>query len=96
MSHTVLLELTFNAGMGAVVIPGLLASLADTRARAGAELIEAYVDTENPDRMVIWEKWTTRADQESYLAWRMETGMGDALAPILAEPLRFTHLSPAE
>lgn len=96
MSHTVILDLTFNAGTGESVIPMIIASLADTRARKGAELIEAYVDADNPDHLVIWEKWTTRADQESYLAWRIETGMPEMLAPLLAEPLRIIHLSPAE
>lgn len=96
MSHTVILDLTVNAGTGESVIPMIIASLADTRARKGAELIEAYVDADNPDHLVIWEKWTTRADQESYLAWRIETGMPEMLAPLLAEPLRIIHLSPAE
>jgi quinol monooxygenase YgiN len=96
MSHTVVLELTFNPGAGESVIPMIVASLTETRAYQGAELIEPYVDADNPDRLVIWEKWATKADQESYLAWRVETGMNEALAPVLAEPPRFLHLSPAD
>ncbi len=96
MSHTVLLELNCQPGKGTEFLPALIAALADTRARQGAELIEPYVDAENPDRILIWEKWTTRADQESYLQWRMETGFVEALAPVLAEPPRIMHLSPGE
>ena len=96
MSHTVILDLTFNPGVGPSVIPMIVGSLSDTRARQGAELIEAYIDADNPDHLVVWEKWTTRADQEAYLAWRVETGMTEMLAPILAEPLRLIHLAPAE
>lgn len=96
MSHTVILDLTFNPGVGAGVIPMIVASLSETRARQGAELIEPYIDADNPDHLVVWEKWATRADQESYLAWREESGMSAMLAPILAEPVRLIHLGPAE
>jgi quinol monooxygenase YgiN len=96
MSHTVILEITLKPGLGAAVIPGLLTSLVDTRAYAGAGLIEAYVDSDNPDRVVIWEKWESRPHQEAYLNWRVETGMIESLADVIAEPPRFTHLTAAE
>lgn len=92
MSHTVLLEFTFKEGQGAAVLPGLLGSLAETRAYAGAELIEAYAEADNPDCVMIWEKWESRPHQEAYLNWRMETGALNALADVLAAPPRFVHL----
>lgn len=96
MSHTVLLELNCKPGMGEAFLPNLIAALADTRAREGAGVMEPYVDADNPDRILVWEKWTARAHQESYLQWRMETGFVEALAPVLAEPPRIIHLHAAE
>lgn len=96
MSHTVLLELNCKPGKGAEFLPALIAALADTRARQGAGAMEPYVDADNPDRLLVWEKWDSRADQESYLQWRMETGFVEALAPVLAEPPRIIHLGAAE
>jgi quinol monooxygenase YgiN len=96
MSHTVLLEINCKEGMGASFLPALLAALPDTRAYDGAGDIEAYVDSDNPDRIMVWEKWATRENQESYLNWRIETGMMDAFADVVAEPPRFVHLSAAE
>ena len=96
MSHTVVLEISCKEGMGPAVLEGLLVSLVDTRAYEGAELIEAYVDADNPDLLFIWEKWATRGNQEAYMAWRMETGALDGLADVITGPPRFLHLSPAE
>jgi hypothetical protein len=42
---------------------------------------------------MMWEKWETRAQQEKYIAWRMETGMLESLEPILAAPLEVMHYS---
>ena len=96
MSHTVILEINCKPGMGEAMMKGLLPALVDTRAYKGAELIEAYVDSDNPDRIVVWEKWETRPHQEAYVNWRMETGMMDAFADVVTEPPRFLHLTPAE
>ncbi len=96
MSHTVILEINCKPGMGTAMMRGLLRSLADTRAYEGAELIEAYVDSDNPDRIVVWEKWASRAHQEAYLNWRTETGAMDSMADVVSEPPRFVHLTAAE
>lgn len=93
MSHTVYAEFNCQPGKGAEFLAMLLPSLADTRAYDGCELIETYTDAENPDKIVLWEKWAAKENQESYLAWRMETGMGDAIGPFMAAPPAFMHLS---
>jgi quinol monooxygenase YgiN len=58
-------------------------ALVDTRAFDGNEGIEVYTDQENPDLVLLWEKWRARSDYDAYLAWRMETGLLDALAPFM-------------
>jgi quinol monooxygenase YgiN len=96
MSHTVMAEFHCNEGMGELLVPGLMESLSDTRAFDGCESVETYVDQDDPDRVYLWEKWTTRENYEKYIAWRIETGMLEALAPVLVKPMTPTHLSPQD
>ncbi len=70
----------------------MLEVLPDTKAFEGAELIEAYVDSDNPDRLIVWEKWAGRQNQEAYLNWRTETGVLAQFMAVLTEEPRFVHL----
>ena len=93
MSHTVIAEINCQEGIGGTFLSGLLPALAETRAFQGCESVETYTDADSPDRIFLWEKWATREDQEAYLAWRVETGMIDQMAPAMASPPRFLHLT---
>ena len=57
MSHTVILEFKCNEGVGPGFLEMLLGALADTRAFEGCENVETYTDADDPDRIVLWEKW---------------------------------------
>jgi quinol monooxygenase YgiN len=83
MSHTAIAEFPCNPGKGTELLDVLRGALVDTRAFEGCESIETYTDNENPDLVVLWEKWATRANYDAYLAWRMETGLMDVLAPFM-------------
>ena len=94
MSQTVHVVFSCQAGKGADFL-ALMESdqgLAATRAFEGCESVEAYTDVDNPDTIVLWEKFATRADHEAYLAWRIETGMLDMLGSILASDLQITYM----
>lgn len=93
MSHTVLVEFNCAEGKGAEFLQVLLPALAETRAYEGCESVETYADADNPDRVVLWEKWAARENQEAYLGWRVETGMLDMIGPFMAAEPRFVHLS---
>ena len=82
--HTFLL--LCNPGKREEFFELLLAALADTRAFEECESVETYVDQDNPDHIYLWEKWATRAHYEAYLAWWMETGMLDSIAPFMDPP----------
>ncbi len=82
--------------MRELLLPGLLESLSETRAFEGCESLETYVDQVDPDRVYLWEKWETRENYEQYIAWRIESGMLEALAPILVKPRKPSHLSPQD
>jgi quinol monooxygenase YgiN len=94
MSQTVHALFPCQAGKGVELLAILRSEqgLTATRAFEGCESIEAYTDADNPDNIVLWEKFATRADHEAYLAWRIETGLLDALASILASDLEVTYL----
>ena len=92
MSQTVHAVFACNEGLGAGLVETLKSALVDTRAFEGCESIEVYVDADEPDTVILWEKFATRAHHEAYLAWRVETGLLDMLAPILAEDLTITYL----
>lgn len=94
MSQTVHALFPCQAGKGAELLAILRseAGLTATRAFEGCESIEAYTDADNPDDVILWEKFATRADHEAYLAWRIETGLLDALGSILASDLEVTYL----
>jgi len=92
LSQTVHVLFPCNEGMGAGLVEALKSALVDTRAFDGCESIEVYVDLDQPDKVVLWEKFASRAHHEAYLAWRVETGLLEMLAPILAEDPEFTYL----
>ena len=94
MSQTVHALFPCQAGKGVELLAILRSEqgLTATRAFEGCESIEAYTDVDNPDNIVLWEKFATRAAHEAYLAWRIETGLLDALASILASDPEFTYL----
>jgi quinol monooxygenase YgiN len=96
MSHTVIVEFPCAPGKGPEFLSLLLTALADTRAFEGCQLIETYVDHDNSDLIVLWEKWVQRSNQEAYMAWRAETGMMGVIGPFLSGPPRFLHLSSAD
>lgn len=93
MSHTAIAEFPCNEGQGQALVALLKEALVDTRAFQGNQSIEVYTDQENPDLVILWEKWGARSDYDAYLAWRMETGLMDVLAPFMdTAKLRIVNL----
>ena len=45
-----------------------------TRAWLGCQLIECYETEENPNKLIIWQKWTDHESHESYVKMRHEKG----------------------
>ena len=97
MSHIVISEYHCAPGKGKEFLKLLLIELADTRAYAGCQLLEAYVDQDNPDLIVLWEKWAERSNRESYMEWSAETSMLDVMGLLfLSGAPRFLYLTAAE
>ena len=62
----------------------------------GCQLVEAYTDQDDPNRIIMWEKWASRESKEAYLAWAGETGVLDSAGALYAAEPRFLNLSPAD
>tara|TARA_B100001559_G_C15885499_1_gene342772 strand:+ start:164 stop:472 length:309 start_codon:yes stop_codon:yes gene_type:complete len=64
----------------------------ETRKKEGAISIEICIDQDNLNRIVILERWNSRADHEAYVAYRKERGDIDIIAKLLATPPKFIWL----
>lgn len=96
MAHTVIVEFKCNAGKGAGFLATLKEGLRDTRAFEGCELVEPYSDSDNPDRIILYEKWATRENHGAYMAWRAENGMAEMMAEFVSDAPQITHLEAAD
>ena len=95
MSHSAFAEFPCNPGRGpAFLADAMMPALEDTRAFDGCESIEVYVDEDDPDLVILWEKWASRPQYEAYISWRMATGFVEMVAPYM-DPSRFraVHLN---
>lgn len=87
MAITVLLDLDIKPERQEEFFEVLRGALVDTRKRQGFQSITVHKDQDKPGHTLFWERWDTRADHESYMAWRMETGFMDAVGPFVnSEP----------
>lgn len=55
----------------------------DTRAFDGCRLFDIYTDDNHPGRVLFYEIWDTKTQQQAYIAWRTETKFRDQIAPYL-------------
>ena len=88
----VILLFKCQPGMGEGLLETFTTALVDTRAFDGCISVETYVDADNPDTIMLFEEWESKAQQETYVGWRIENGMIEMLAPILAEPMETRYL----
>jgi len=67
-----------------------------TRQFDGCLSIECLCSNEDPNLIVIWQRWESQANHEAYFQYRKDHGLIDKLGEMLAEPLgveRYTSLS---
>ena len=60
----------------------LKGALVETRSYKGCRSVTTLVDQETSS-VVLVEEWDSAEDQQAYLAWRVETGLIDAIAPFM-------------
>ncbi|MGQ0846832.1 MAG: putative quinol monooxygenase [Sporichthyaceae bacterium] len=64
----------------------LVSVLPDTRAYDGCQSVTTHRDLEDPTKIFLIEVWDTIDHQKKYLGWRVETGLMEAIGPMLAGP----------
>ena len=60
----------------------LKGALVETRSYKGCRSVTTLVDQETSS-IVLVEEWDSAEDQQAYIAWRVETGLMDAIAPFM-------------
>ena len=96
MSINVSLDLSVKPERLNEFIGILKEALPDTRKRKGFQSLSVHQDQERQGRIVVWERWDSRPDYESYLNWRMETGFMEALGPFMESDPVFSYFDDVE
>jgi len=63
-----------------------------TRKADGCESIYLYVDQEDPNHLLLVERWRSRADYDKYLEWAMAQSSTTSVMDMLATDLKWTYL----
>ena len=79
----VTIELQVDPTKMAEFLNVMAAAAPDTRAFNGCRLFDIYVDDNTPGRVLFYEIWDSKPQQQAYLAWREETKFRDQIAPYL-------------
>jgi quinol monooxygenase YgiN len=88
MSVTVTLLFPTKAELSDAFHETLAAALPETRAYDGCISVTTHRDLDDPSKILLIEQWESREHQVNYLKWRAETGLLDAIGPMLAgEPV---------
>ncbi|MFC2003756.1 putative quinol monooxygenase [Chloroflexota bacterium] len=91
MSTLVLLELQLQSDKIADMKSYLAQVLPDTRSYDGCQGVDIYSNVDALGNMVAVERWESRGHYDKYLQWRTETGVGDKIISMLAEPPSFRY-----
>jgi len=92
MSMAITLELHVSSEHRDELLNMLEVILPDTRAYSGCQSILVTCNEANPCHLVLLQQWDSRADHESYVAWRAERGDLKTLGDILTAPPSATYL----
>ena len=68
--------------------------LSVTRGWKGCRSIDCYEAHDNDKKIVIWQKWDSKEDHESYIQHRHEDGSFDFLHSLIASPPEISALRP--
>jgi quinol monooxygenase YgiN len=86
MTCIVIFEVNAKKGTGAQLVEAFRTILPDTRNKEGCQGVEVTANLADADNLLLVERWKTRKDYETYLAWRQQRGDIDKLSELLAEP----------
>jgi quinol monooxygenase YgiN len=70
MAITVVLEMQVEPEKVDDFLSVMATALKDTRAFPGCRSVVTLQDAEDPGRILLWEEWETREDDQKYREWR--------------------------
>ncbi len=82
----VTVELAVKPGMSAEFVELITNAAPETREFDGCRYFAVLVDRTDPDKVLFYQIWDSRADLDAYIAWRNETGFGEKMMPLLSGP----------
>jgi len=84
MACTVIFEVRAKPGTGKNLLQGFRDVLPETRNKPGCRGVEVTVNLDDPDNVLLIQRWDSRGHYETYLDWRKQRGdlksFGEALA----------------
>ncbi len=92
MSNTMILDLPVKLEKRDEFLEVLKGALPDTRNYDGCQALEMWTPEDNDGLVQIYEVWESKAHQEKYFAWRIETGLLEALAEFLSGEPKITWM----
>jgi quinol monooxygenase YgiN len=88
MSIMVTVKFPLQDGKAEAFLKVLGEALPDTRAYEGCVSVDTYAE-ESGDHVFLVEEWESKAHQQAYLKWRVETGLLDVIAPYVSGDAEF-------
>ena len=82
MEYLVIADFKVNDGMADDMANVFKEALVDTRAFEGCNAIDVYYE-EKTNTFTLIEDWASLENYETYLQWRIDTGIADILNPLL-------------
>ena len=84
MTTSVVIEIKTKPGASGDMLALLKEILPATRSYDGCLDLTTFQDQDDPNTLIILSKWQTKAQYETYLDWRKETGVFDTFVDMLA------------
>jgi quinol monooxygenase YgiN len=92
MSIGVIVDFRFKPGGAASTIETMKERLPFTRSYEGCEMVELYADHDDPNHLVLLERWASRAAYDKYRAWAMAQPGTDKVVQLLESEMTTLYL----
>jgi quinol monooxygenase YgiN len=92
MSIGVIVDLVLKPGGAAYAIETMKERLPFARTYDGCEMVELYVDHDNPNHLVLVERWASRAQYDKYREWAMAQSGTEKIVQSLESEMTILYL----
>jgi quinol monooxygenase YgiN len=96
MSITAIFEIRLHPSAIRAARSIITDAVRDTRAFPGCESVAVLQATDDPQRIIVLERWESAEHDAAYRQWRAGEGAIAALADLLAAPPELTRAVPYE